>query len=259
MASWCGAGPRTTDALPRLRWRGQRDRDARAQGRFQRAVGVFARPTSRFHLGVAPRGTTVRLSNGHSLSRPGIEVVTACALATTATFGVFSELQVADFDSFLRFFLFHFILLSRWFGLRLKTRKHWACLRGRIAHKIRRVRFIISTEARADACVTLARSFSSDDLDDDCCTGVFRLGKKNRQGSRSTGKFCSGFFDSVKISVIQNGVVATARTKKGNWRRWGRAFPETAERQKHMALLSAKVDLALRLHVVKQSLCALWI
>ena len=52
--------------------------------------------------------TTVRLSNGHSLSNPGIEV---------ATFDVFSGLQVADFDSFLRFFLFHFILLSRWFGL----------------------------------------------------------------------------------------------------------------------------------------------
>ena len=52
---------------------------------------------------------TFTISNGHSLSNPGIEV---------ATFDVFSGLQVADFDSFLRFFLFHFILLSRWFGLR---------------------------------------------------------------------------------------------------------------------------------------------
>ena len=52
---------------------------------------------------------TFTISNGHSLSNPGIEV---------ATFDVFSGLQVADFDSFLCFFLFHFILLSRWFGLR---------------------------------------------------------------------------------------------------------------------------------------------
>ena len=31
--------------------------------------------------------------------------------------GIFFRLQVTDFDSFLRFFLCHFILLSRCFGL----------------------------------------------------------------------------------------------------------------------------------------------
>src|SRR6476646_2213174 len=44
-----------------------------------------------------------------------------CRLATSmmfpASFGVFCRLQFTDFDSFLRFFLFHFTLLSRWFGL----------------------------------------------------------------------------------------------------------------------------------------------
>ena len=34
-----------------------------------------------------------------------------------AAFGVFCGLQVTDFDSFLRFFVFHFILLSGWSGL----------------------------------------------------------------------------------------------------------------------------------------------
>jgi hypothetical protein len=34
-----------------------------------------------------------------------------------AAFGVFGWHQVTDFDSFFRFFLCHFILLSIWFGL----------------------------------------------------------------------------------------------------------------------------------------------
>jgi hypothetical protein len=44
-----------------------------------------------------------------------------CRLASSmmfpAAFGVLFGLQVTDFDSFLRFFVFHFILLSRWSGL----------------------------------------------------------------------------------------------------------------------------------------------
>ena len=37
--------------------------------------------------------------------------------AVDAAYGIFCGLQVAEFDSFLRFFLCHFVLLSIWFGL----------------------------------------------------------------------------------------------------------------------------------------------
>ena len=47
-------------------------------------------------------GTTVRLSNRHSLLNPAIKGIAA---ASTAAFGVFCGLQVTEFDRFLRFFL----------------------------------------------------------------------------------------------------------------------------------------------------------
>jgi hypothetical protein len=79
--------------------------------------------------------TTVRLSNGYSLLnlceratawglRPGSFFLVqqrakpvAVVAAAAAAFRVFVWLQVRLFDFFLRFFLCHFILLSRWFGL----------------------------------------------------------------------------------------------------------------------------------------------
>ena len=57
----------------------------------------------------------MRLSDGHSLLRPAIEV--GRAPYHHAAFGVFHGFQVTNFDCFLRFFVCHFILLSRWFGL----------------------------------------------------------------------------------------------------------------------------------------------
>jgi len=39
------------------------------------------------------------------------------AAVVAAAIGVFDWLQVTDSDSFFRFFLCRFILLSRWFGL----------------------------------------------------------------------------------------------------------------------------------------------
>jgi hypothetical protein len=67
----------------------------------------------------------VRLSNGHPLwndvnaiatawdAIPVLALVQQPAVAVAvAASGVFCGLQVTDFDSFLRFFLCHFILLS---------------------------------------------------------------------------------------------------------------------------------------------------
>jgi hypothetical protein len=64
----------------------------------------------------------VRLSNGYSLLRQqenavdiasGVSVQPkAVAVAAVAASGVSCGLQVTEFDSFLRFFLCHFILLS---------------------------------------------------------------------------------------------------------------------------------------------------
>jgi len=65
----------------------------------------------------------VRLSNGYPLwndvhagatARGGSRVLSLIQQPTVAVaaYGVFCGLQVTDFDSFLRFFLCHFILLS---------------------------------------------------------------------------------------------------------------------------------------------------
>lgn len=43
---------------------------------------------------------------------PVLALVQQPAVAVVAAYGVFCGLQVTDFDSFLRFFLCHFILLS---------------------------------------------------------------------------------------------------------------------------------------------------
>ena len=74
----------------------------------------------------------MRLSNGYSLWNDVNAVATPCGVprlrslvqqrgmpmaVVAAAFGVFGWHQVTDFDSFLRFFLCHFILLSIWFGL----------------------------------------------------------------------------------------------------------------------------------------------
>ena len=65
--------------------------------------------------------TTVRLSNGSPFIEPGdcrLGGVVSRPLSGSASgdgnaaSGVFCGLQVADFESFLRFFLCHFILLS---------------------------------------------------------------------------------------------------------------------------------------------------
>jgi hypothetical protein len=76
----------------------------------------------------------VRLSNGYFLLnlceratawglRPGSFFLVqqrakpVAVVAVAAALGVFDWRQVTVFDFFLRFFLCHFILLSRWFGL----------------------------------------------------------------------------------------------------------------------------------------------
>jgi hypothetical protein len=74
----------------------------------------------------------VRLSNGYFLSNHVNAVATVWSVrvlflvqqrgmpvsaVVAAAFGVFGWLQVTDSDCFVRFFLCHFILLSRWFGL----------------------------------------------------------------------------------------------------------------------------------------------
>ena len=61
--------------------------------------------------------TTVRLLNLLLLLACVALDPVLCARNTDATFGVFFWLQVTDFDLFSFFFLCHFILLSRWFGL----------------------------------------------------------------------------------------------------------------------------------------------
>jgi hypothetical protein len=77
--------------------------------------------------------TTVRLSNGYALSSHVNAVATVwwvrvlflvqqlgmpvATVAMPAAFGVSGWFQVTGFDSFHRFFLCHFIFLSRWFGL----------------------------------------------------------------------------------------------------------------------------------------------
>jgi hypothetical protein len=57
-----------------------------------------------------------------SISLVGQRGILAAAVAATAAFGVFCGLQVTGFDSFLRFFLCHFIPLSRWFGPSVNSR-----------------------------------------------------------------------------------------------------------------------------------------
>ena len=68
----------------------------------------------------------MRLSNGYSLLRQqenAVDIASGLpvqpkgvAAVVAAAFGVFGWQQVTEFDSFLRFFLCHFILLSIWFG-----------------------------------------------------------------------------------------------------------------------------------------------
>ena len=76
----------------------------------------------------------MRLSNGHSLLRQHVIAVDIslglppvlllvqpeglAAVAAVAAYDVFCGLQVTEFDGFLHFFLYHFILLSNCFGLR---------------------------------------------------------------------------------------------------------------------------------------------
>jgi hypothetical protein len=70
----------------------------------------------------------VRLSNGYSLLRKQenaagiasgllVKPTGVGAGAAVAASGVSCGRQVTDLESFLRFFLFHFIFLSRCFGL----------------------------------------------------------------------------------------------------------------------------------------------
>ncbi len=92
-----------------------------------RAISKSGRLFTRPHVAPWDR-TTVRLSNGYSLLRQqenavhiasGLPVQPkgVAAVAAVAASGVSCGRQVTDLESFLRFFLFHFIFLSRCFGL----------------------------------------------------------------------------------------------------------------------------------------------